>query len=88
MPTSVHPPDVLGSQSLGQFGQDMLLAVQNISLENTTGDHGAGRLDVPSDTSQNESSFGDLNNRLQLSTVEAIGEVGIQGSDHTLSARN
>ncbi|KAI9080488.1 hypothetical protein K1719_037602 [Acacia pycnantha] len=77
LPASVHPPDVPGSQGLGKFSHDMLLAVQNIS------EH-----DDSSDTSQNKSSFGDYYNRMQLSTVEGTSEVGIQGSDHSEDARN
>ncbi|XP_028776620.1 la-related protein 1C isoform X2 [Neltuma alba] len=87
MPTSV-PPDVMGSQSPGKVSHDMLLAVRNISLDHKTSNDAVGQLDIPSDASQNKSSFGDLNNQLQLSTAEGTNEVGIQGSDHSIYARN
>lgn len=78
LPASVHPPDVPGSQGLGKFSHDMLIAVRNTSLEHNDS----------SDTSQNKSSFGDFNNRLQPFSVEGTSEVGIQGSDHSVDARN
>lgn len=87
MPT-IQSPDVTGSQTPGKFSHDMLAEqVQGISLENTTGNNGAGRLDVLSDASLNKSSSGDLNSQLHLSTTEGI-EVEHQGSDYSTSARD
>ncbi|XP_061367725.1 la-related protein 1C [Gastrolobium bilobum] len=88
----VMPPvqfsNVTGSQTLGVLNPDMLAEqVRHVKLVTTDYD-GAGGLDVLSDDSQHRSAFGDLNNSLQLSTSEGTGQVGIQGSDHFISARN
>lgn len=89
MPASVQSPDVTGSQTLAKFSHDMLAErVQSIALDNTTCKDGEGRVDVLFDASENKSPFGDLNSRLQLSTTEGTGEVQIQGSDHSISAKN
>ncbi|KAF7809624.1 la-related protein 1C [Senna tora] len=79
MPASVHSSGAMGSQTLGKFSHDML---------NITSNCGPGQLDVLSDALQNKSSFGDLNSRLQRSSTEGTGEVEIQVSDHSTSARN
>lgn len=84
----VQFPNVTGSQTLGVLNHDMLVEqVQSISLETTNND-GVRGLDVLPDASQHRLSFGDLNSPLQLSTSEGTGQVGIQGSDHSISARN
>ncbi|ESW28188.1 hypothetical protein PHAVU_003G266200 [Phaseolus vulgaris] len=71
-------PNSRGSQTIGQLAEQ----VQNITLETTNNDD-AGVLDV----SQNR-PFGDLNGQYLLSTGESTGQVGIQVSDHSISARN
>ncbi|TKY58306.1 La-related protein 1C [Spatholobus suberectus] len=70
-------PNVRGSQ-IGQLAEQ----VQSIALETTNNDD-AGVLDA----SQNR-PFGDLNSQYLLSTSEGTGQVGIQVSDHSISARN
>ncbi|KAK7376146.1 hypothetical protein VNO78_35000 [Psophocarpus tetragonolobus] len=77
MPPS-QVPNVRGSQIIGQLAEQ----VQSIALDTTNNDD-AGVLDV----SQNR-SFGDLNSQYLLSTGEGTGQVGMQVSDHTISARN
>ncbi|CAL0314489.1 unnamed protein product [Lupinus luteus] len=82
MPPSVQLPNVTGSQTLGTLNHDMLAKqVQNIALESSNYD-GVGGLDAVHDASSH------LNNPLQFSTREGSGELGIQGSDHSISARN
>ncbi|KAK7252990.1 hypothetical protein RIF29_37337 [Crotalaria pallida] len=88
LPRSVQLPNVAGSQPGGMLNLDMLAEqVQNIALE-TTNYEGLEGLDVLPNASQHRASFGDLNLPLQLSTSEGTGPVGIQGSDHSISARN
>ncbi|KAK7307462.1 hypothetical protein VNO77_40554 [Canavalia gladiata] len=85
MPPSVQFPN---ATTPGVLNSDMLAdQVHNIALETTNYD-GAGGLDVLPDTSQHRSAYGDLSSPLQLSTAEGTGQVGIQGSDHSISARN
>ncbi|XP_020202770.1 la-related protein 1C [Cajanus cajan] len=73
-------PNVRGSQTIGQLAEQ----VQSIALETTNNDD-AGVLDA---ASQNR-PFGDLNSQYMLSTSEGTGsQVGIQVSDHSISARN
>jgi len=71
-------PNSRGSQTIGQLAEQ----VQNITLETTNNDD-TGVLDV----SQNR-PFGELNGQYLLSTGESTGQVGIQVSDHSISARN
>ncbi|BAT75350.1 hypothetical protein LR48_Vigan01g174200 [Vigna angularis] len=71
-------PNSRGSQTVGQLAEQ----VQNITLETTINDD-TGVLDV----SQNR-PFGELNGQYLLSTGESTGQVGIQVSDHSISARN
>ncbi|KAK7346319.1 hypothetical protein VNO80_20835 [Phaseolus coccineus] len=71
-------PNSRGSQTIGQLAEQ----VQNITLETTNNDD-AGVIDV----SQNR-PFGELNGQYLLSTGESTGQVGIQVSDHSISARN
>lgn len=67
---------------------DMLAEqVHNIALETSNYD-GPGGLEGLPDTSQHRSTFGDLSSPLQLSTGEGTGQVGIQGSHHSIPARN
>ncbi|XP_019423396.1 PREDICTED: la-related protein 1C-like isoform X2 [Lupinus angustifolius] len=88
MPPPVQLPNVTESQTLGTSNHDMLAEqVQNIALESPNYD-GVGGLDVVHDASQHRPSFGNLNNPLQFSTTEGSGQVGVQGSDHSISARN
>ncbi|KAK7360253.1 hypothetical protein VNO77_02236 [Canavalia gladiata] len=74
----VQFPNFTRSQTTGQLAEQ----VQSIALETTNNDD-AGGLDV----SQNR-SFGDLNSQYLLSASEGTGQVGIQVSDHSISARN
>ncbi|KAL5181249.1 La-related protein 1C [Glycine soja] len=78
----MHPPvQFSNATTIGVLNPDKLAEqVQNIALETSNYD-GAGGLDVQPDTSQHRSTFGDLQ---QLST----SQVGIQGSDHFIPARN
>ncbi|XP_014510226.1 la-related protein 1C [Vigna radiata var. radiata] len=71
-------PNSRGSQTVGQLAEQ----VQNITLETTMNDD-TGVLDVSQD-----SPFGELNGQYLLSTSESTGQVGIQVSDHSISARN
>ncbi|XP_027360635.1 la-related protein 1C-like [Abrus precatorius] len=81
-------PVLPNATNLGVLNPDMLAEqVHNIALETTNYD-GAGALDVLPDTSQHRSAFGDLSSPLQLSTSEGTGQVGMEGSDHSISARN
>ncbi|BAT99944.1 hypothetical protein LR48_Vigan499s004700 [Vigna angularis] len=67
---------------------DMLAEqVHNIALETSNYD-GPGGVEVLPDTSQHRSTFGDLSSPLKLSTGEGTGQVGIQGSHHSIPARN
>ncbi|KAJ1403907.1 Winged helix-like DNA-binding domain superfamily [Sesbania bispinosa] len=86
----IMPPSVQYSNvpTLGVLNHDMLAEqVQNIALETNSYDGAAG-LDVLPDASQNRPAFGDLNSPSPLSTSESTGQVGIHGSDHSISARN
>ncbi|TKY70303.1 La-related protein 1B [Spatholobus suberectus] len=86
----IMPPPVQFSNAttLGVLNPDMLAEqVHNIALETSNYD-GAGGLDVLPDTSQHRSTFADLRSPLQLPTSEGTGQVGIRGSDHSISARN
>jgi len=73
----------------GESNPDILAEqVHNIALETSNYD-GPGALEVLHDTSQqHRSTFGDLSSPLQLSTGEGTGQVGIQGSLHSIPARN
>ncbi|KAK7271688.1 hypothetical protein RJT34_27788 [Clitoria ternatea] len=78
---------VPNAASLGLSDPDTLTEkVHNINLEATSYD-GAG-LDVLCDASQHRSTFGDLSRPLPLSTSEGTGQVGIQGTNHSILARN
>ncbi|XP_047166672.1 la-related protein 1C-like [Vigna umbellata] len=67
---------------------DMLAEqVHNIALETSNYD-GPGGVEVLPDTSQHRSTFGDLSSPLKLSIGEGTGQVGIQGSHHSIPARN
>lgn len=77
----IIPPDQLpnfrGSGTTGQLAEQ----VQSIALETTNNDVGV------LDASQIR-PFGDLNSQYLISTSEATAQVGIQVSDHSISARN
>ncbi|KAK7406855.1 hypothetical protein VNO78_08489 [Psophocarpus tetragonolobus] len=81
----IMPPPVQFSNVLNP---DMLAEqVHNIALETTNCDV-AGGLEVLPD-SQHRSTFGNPNSLLQLSTSEgSTVQVGIQGPDHSIPARN
>ncbi|KAL2348642.1 hypothetical protein Fmac_002642 [Flemingia macrophylla] len=80
------PVQFSNATTLGVFNPDMLAEqVNNIALETSNYD-GAGGLNALPDTSPHRSAFEDLSGPLQLSTSEGTGQVGIQGSDHSISA--
>lgn len=74
---TVQSPNNTGSQTIRNLADQ----VQNIAL-GTTNNNGAGGLDV----SQNR-PFGELNSQFLIPTGEGTSQVGIQVSDHSISAR-
>ncbi|KAI4314722.1 hypothetical protein L6164_027602 [Bauhinia variegata] len=78
MPASVQFPHVRSSQPFGKFGHEMLTEkFQSTLLEKTTENDGAGGLDAQTAALENRPSDG-----------EGTGQVSIQGSNHSISARN
>ncbi|XP_045814242.1 la-related protein 1C-like [Trifolium pratense] len=61
--------------------------VHNIALEKTIYDGAGGPVVVPNNA-EHKPAFGDLNTPLHLSTSESTGQVGLHGSDHSISMRN
>ncbi|KAI4327773.1 hypothetical protein L6164_020197 [Bauhinia variegata] len=89
MPSSVQFPNVTTPEALGKLGHERLTEqFQSIVLEKKTENDGGGGLDAQPEALQNRPTFGDLNSSLQLSDIEGTGQVSIQGSDHSISARN
>lgn len=74
----VQISNVTAPQTVGQLTEQ----VQSISLETTKSD-AAGGQDV-----SHSRPLGDFNSQYMLSTSEGTGQVGIQVSDHSISARN
>ncbi|KAK7250830.1 hypothetical protein RIF29_33545 [Crotalaria pallida] len=74
----IMPSNNTGSQTIGKLADQ----VQNVALETVNND-GTGGLDVL----QNRLD-GDLNSWFPHSSSEGTGQVGIQISDHSISARN
>ncbi|MCI04448.1 ATP synthase A subunit, partial [Trifolium medium] len=72
----------------GVLNHDVLAEqVHNIALEKTIYDGAGGPVVVP-DNAEHKPAFGDLSTPLHLSTSESTGQVGLHGSDHSISMRN
>ena len=87
MPTTVEFPHATSRQTHGKSGHDMLAEqVRSVSLEETSKNADLG--DAQPDGLLDRPSFGDLNSPVQHPSSKESGQLGIQASDHSVSARN